>query len=46
MVKIGKAMSKPLEFKSGVPQEGILSSIVFTIYGADLEVWVTHSKKY
>ena len=43
-VKIGKAMSKPVELTSGVPQGGILSPIIFTIYGADLEEWVKHSK--
>lgn len=44
MVKIGKALSTPRRLESGVPQGGILSPIIFTIYCADLEEWVTHSK--
>ena len=30
------------ELKSGVPQGGILCPIIFTIYGADIELWVKH----
>ena len=37
-VKIGKEVSEPIELKSGVPQGGLLSPIIFTIYGADLEM--------
>jgi hypothetical protein len=32
----GRAMSKPREVESGVPQGGILSTIIFIIYVADL----------
>ena len=35
----------PRNMISGVPQEGILSPIIiFTIYGADLEKWVSTSE--
>ena len=43
-VRIGKAVSSPITLTSGIPQGGILSPIVFTIYGADLEDWIKHSK--
>ena len=42
-VKIGSHISDPLSLISGVPQGGILSPIIFTIYGADMEDWVEHS---
>ena len=42
-VKIGNQLSNPLFLTSGVPQGGILSPIIFTIYGADMEEWVDHS---
>ena len=42
-VKIGSQLSGPLNLTSGVPQGGILSPIIFTIYGADMEDWVEHS---
>ena len=29
--------------KSGVPQGGILSPIIFVKYGADMELWLKHS---
>ena len=44
MVKIGKAISSARQLSSGVPQGSILSPIIFTIYCADLEEWVKHSK--
>ena len=44
MVKIGKNISNPLELSSVVPQGSILSPIIFTIYCADLEEWIKHSK--
>lgn len=42
-VKIGNQISNPMCLTSGVPQGGILSPIIFTIYGADMEEWVDHS---
>ena len=42
-VRIGRAMSSPKVLESGVPQGGILSPIIFTIYGADLEEWIKKS---
>jgi len=42
-VKIGKSISESVKLTSGVPQEGILSPIIFIIYGADMEEWVKHS---
>ena len=31
---------------SGVPQEEILSPIIFVIYGADMEQWLKHSSAF
>jgi hypothetical protein len=42
-VRIGSALSGPLTLTSGVPQGGILSPIVFTLYTADMELWLKHS---
>ena len=42
-VKIGNSISPPLELTSGVPQGGILSPIVFTLYTADMELWLKTS---
>ena len=42
-VKIGNTTSDPVSLESGVPQGGILSPIIFTIYCADLEEWVKYS---
>ena len=39
-VKIGKELSTPLMLTSGVPQGGILSPMVFTIYTSDLHYYV------
>ena len=39
-VKIGKTLSSSKNIESGVPQGGILSPIIFIIYGADLEDWL------
>ena len=42
-VKIGDQLSDPLKLTSGVPQGGILSPIIFTIYCADMGEWVSDS---
>ena len=42
-VKIGTAISESVKLISGVPQGGILSPIIFIIYGADMEEWVKQS---
>jgi retron-type reverse transcriptase len=41
--KVGQAISDQLKTEFGVPQGGILSPIIFIIYGADLEEWTNHS---
>jgi hypothetical protein len=41
-VKIGTSLSESVKLTSGVPQGGILSSIIFIIYGADMDEWVKH----
>jgi hypothetical protein len=43
-VKIGTKLSSHLSLTSGVPQGGILSPMVFTIYSADLQYWVIKAK--
>ena len=45
-VRIGDSISSPLTLEAGLPQGGILSPIIFTIYGADLEEWLNHSKAF
>ena len=42
-VRIGGALSAPLLLESGVPQGGILSPMIFTIYTADMEMWLKES---
>jgi hypothetical protein len=42
-VRIGGALSSPLRLETGVPQGSILSPIVFTLYTADMELWIKHS---
>ena len=42
-VRIGGTLSSPLGLETGVPQGGILSPIVFTLYTADMELWIKHS---
>ena len=45
-VRIGGSLSPPLRLESGVPQGGILSPMVFTIYTADMELWLRTSKLF
>ena len=45
-VRIGEALSSPLELVSGVPQGGILSPIIFTLYTADMELWLVTSHAF
>lgn len=42
-VKINNTLSTQKNLTSGVPQGGILSPILFVIYGADIEAWLKHS---
>ena len=42
-VRIGKWILRPSHLESGVPQGGILSPIIFTIFGTDLEDWTKKS---
>ncbi len=42
-VKVGQAISEQLKTEYGVPQGGILSPLIFVIYGTDLEEWTNHS---
>ena len=41
-VKIGDSISDRKELKSGVPQGGILSPLVFVLYVSDLSKWLKH----
>ena len=43
-VRIGSSLSAPITLTSGVPQGGILSPIIFTLYTADMEMWLKNSK--
>ena len=45
-VKIGRSTSPALRLVSGVPQGGILSPIIFTLYTADMELWLKTSKLF
>ena len=42
-VKIGTTLSNKLMLTTGVPQGGILSPIIFVIFGADMELWLKYS---
>ena len=45
-VRVGGALSSALGLESGVPQGGILSPIIFTLYTADMELWLNNSKLF
>ena len=45
-VKIGRTLSSKSLLCSGVPQGGILSPIIFVIYGADMEQWLKRSSAF
>ena len=45
-MRINSAVSTPLDLVSGIPQGGILSPIIFTIYTADMEQWLSTSKLF
>ena len=45
-VKIGSKYSEKIEVNIGVPQGGILSPLIFIIFGADLEEWLIYSKAF
>ena len=40
IVKIGNCLSSPANLKSGVPQGGILSPLLYIIYVADIQDWL------
>ena len=43
---MGSALSSARTLTSGVPQGGILSPIIFTIYTADMELWLETSSLF
>ena len=45
-VRIDNTLSAPLVLVSGVPQGGILSPIIFTLYTADMELWLSNSSLF
>ena len=45
-VRIGNVLSERVFLTSGVPQGGILSPIIFIVYGADMSDWVCYSSLY
>ena len=42
-VRIGQSISELCWLNSGVPQGGILSPIIFTLFTADMELWCKYS---
>ena len=45
-VKVGDAISTAVTLETGVPQGGILSPVIFIIYGADFELWLKYSSAF
>ena len=45
-VKVGEAISTAVTLESGVPPGGILSPLIFIIYGADFDLWMKHASAF
>jgi flagellin-like hook-associated protein FlgL len=45
-VKIGSKISSVVQLQSGVRQGGILSPMIFMVYGADVKHWLEHARAF